>query len=825
MKKRAPAVAEFLRYVCPDGPNRLSIKPHGLLACFRFRGHEPAGGNAHVLNDYIDRLTQSLGCKGSEWVYHISVRRGLDAHYPATGAWPSTMIYALDQARALNYLSEGQHLPTEHHLWIAYHPDIRGNQIRSALTGDLSAVNENAVTHFEQELSMIEGTLRANAYDVERLALRVQTINNEQIITSDLVDALFSEINLRDGSFAIDVDEPMFLDGILAPDQFSVEADGVHLNNERLLIATIWGMPAAAGNALFYAMGKLPVPSRFTARIIPLTNSEADKAWDKKSRNFLLSMLDLSIFFPRNGAEGGEAPRALRAQAEHEKTRANTDTPFATAAYTIVARCANDEIYADVSKRLNAAAESLLIRISFESPRAAAGAYFGSLPGESDAHSLRNSTLTQSAALRLAPVLSTWNGPKTHPRRSYPNTDPILMLSTPQREPFRMYHHDGEVGHTLVLGKTGLGKSVLLRAMENGHLSRYPNAEVLALDIGYSAIKYANAISGTHIVADLNTPRQFALLAGIEHEESRENTAEVIADLTEIWTGKPITLADYKAIADAIKELAGRSPTFRCISQMATVIQDTALRSLYSTFADSFLDGHAGEDLLALDAARVPYWAIEYGTLGIDNARWVSPFIAHVQRRYFESMDKRPNRPRLLVMDEGARAIKSRRIENLKERLDREGRKHNVSAIFATQGADEVLKSTIRQVIIEQCATLISFRNPLLRNTETRKDYREVGFTDEQCDLIATGLGDHDFLIVNSQGHQVVRLNPVDLELAFYGGASDEDREIVQALLEEHGPGTPFAAAYLRSRRDLPDALNYAQGIEAYEPPRMEVIA
>src|SRR3546814_1947374 len=61
--------------------------------------------------------------------------------------------------------------------------------------------------------------------------------------------------------------------------------------------------------------------------------------------------------------------------------------------------------------------------------------------------------------------------------------------------PFRFSLHVGDVGHTLVVGPTGAGKSVLLALMAL-QFRRYPGSQVFAFDFGGSIRAAALAMGG-----------------------------------------------------------------------------------------------------------------------------------------------------------------------------------------------------------------------------------------------------------------------------------------------------------------------------------------
>src|SRR5205814_643176 len=73
-----------------------------------------------------------------------------------------------------------------------------------------------------------------------------------------------------------------------------------------------------------------------------------------------------------------------------------------------------------------------------------------------------------------------------------PRSPPLVWAATDGSTPFRVHLHDSDVGHTLVLGKTGSGKSVLL-ALLAAQFRRYPGAQVFAFDVGYSLWALAHA--------------------------------------------------------------------------------------------------------------------------------------------------------------------------------------------------------------------------------------------------------------------------------------------------------------------------------------------
>ena len=62
----------------------------------------------------------------------------------------------------------------------------------------------------------------------------------------------------------------------------------------------------------------------------------------------------------------------------------------------------------------------------------------------------------------MMPVSAVWAGPEKNDHLDGP---PLIVTRTDGATPFRLVTHIGDVGHTLVAGPTGMGKSVLLATL------------------------------------------------------------------------------------------------------------------------------------------------------------------------------------------------------------------------------------------------------------------------------------------------------------------------------------------------------------------------
>src|SRR5206468_4072156 len=108
-------------------------------------------------------------------------------------------------------------------------------------------------------------------------------------------------------------------------------------------------------------------------------------------------------------------------------------------------------------------------------------AWLGSLPGHVYAN-VRQPPISTLNLAHMMPFSAVWAGPE---RDEHLDGPPLFFARTEGATPFRFSLHVGDVGHTLIVGPTGAGKSVLLALMAL-QFRRYENSQIFAFDFGGS---------------------------------------------------------------------------------------------------------------------------------------------------------------------------------------------------------------------------------------------------------------------------------------------------------------------------------------------------
>src|SRR6266571_2331400 len=93
-------------------------------------------------------------------------------------------------------------------------------------------------------------------------------------------------------------------------------------------------------------------------------------------------------------------------------------------------------------------------------------------------------------------IPSVWAGLRENPSRLMPkHSPPLLFAATTGATPFRVNLHVADLGHTLMCGPPGAGKSTALGLIA-AQWFRYPRAQVFAFDRGYSIWMLTEAMGG-----------------------------------------------------------------------------------------------------------------------------------------------------------------------------------------------------------------------------------------------------------------------------------------------------------------------------------------
>src|SRR6185437_3123721 len=381
-------------------------------------------------------------------------------------------------------------------------------------------------------------------------------------------------------------------------------------------------------------------------------------------------------------------------------------------------------------------------------------AYLGSLPGHGYPN-LRRPVLSTRNVADILPLTSVWPGLSHNPSPFFPaNSPPLLWAKTAGATPFRLNIHDSDVGHTLVFGPTGAGKSVLLGLLA-AQFRRYPGAQVFAFDVGYSMWTLATATGALH--HDLAAGRPDALrlqpLASIDEPTERAWAAEWIETLVGLQ-GLVVTPQLRARVDRALELLARNERAHRTLTELSVQVQHDALAAALRPYT---VAGHYGEllDSSSSDLELADFEVFELKNLLALDDRVAVPVLLHL----FRCVERRlGSRPTLIEIDEAWIALMHSlfgpRIHQWLLTL----RKHNAAVVLATQSPAQVAQLPFRHTILDSCPTKIYLPNPDATTPGQIALYRELGLNQREIESIARAVPKRHYYFKSSRGSRLFEL-------------------------------------------------------------------
>lgn len=434
-------------------------------------------------------------------------------------------------------------------------------------------------------------------------------------------------------------------------------------------------------------------------------------------------------------------------------------------------------------------------------------AWLGSLPGHVYAN-VRQPLIHTLNLAHLMPLSAAWAGPA---RNDHLDGPPLLYAETSGATPFRLSTHVGDVGHMLIVGPTGAGKSVLL-ALLALQFRRYAGSQIYIFDKGFSARAAVLAMGGAHHALGEGDALAFQPLRGIDNEAERAWAADWIAGLL-VHEKVAVTPELKDALWSALTSLAGAPPDERTLTGLSVLLQSNALKAALAPWT---LEGpfgrllDAAENRLILGDVQCFETEALMGTASV-----VQPVLMYLFHRLEERFDGRPT---LLLLDEAwvflDNPVFSQQIREWLKVL----RKKNVSVIFVTQSLADIADSSIAPAIVESCPQRIFLANDRAVEPQARAAYERFGLNERQIELVARATPKRHYYLQSRRGNRLFELGLGAIGLAFTGASDPAAQTLIDELLREEG-SDQFAAAFLEARglswaadllRDFPGAANAA---------------
>jgi type IV secretion system protein TrbE len=785
-RKKPISLADHLPWAALVAPGIILNKDGSFSACVRFRGPDLESSTSEELMAVRARLNNMLKRLGTGWCLHMEARRRIADPYPNSDI-DNPIAWLVDQERRVLFDAAGSSFETDHVAtltWLPPQDDARRAETflfenRVANTRDW----RETLALFQREIGILVD-LMADALPEARLMSDTETLTY-----------LHACISTKDHQVCVP-ETPVFLDAQLA-DTALEGGIAPKLGDQHLRVVGVRSFPAKTLPGLLDALGQLPFTYRWVARWIALDKAGAEsellrlrKRWFAKRKGIgtlmreAITKEDVPLVDTDAAAKTDECDGALEALGAEV-------CAFGWLTLTVTVMDANEGKAIDKARAIEASLNGQGFVAKTEDLNAVE-AWLGSLPGEPYAD-VRRPMISTLNLCDLLPISAVWAGP-THD--THLNAPPLMIAETSGATPFRLALHVGDVGHTMIVGPTGSGKSALLSFMALQWL-RYPNTKVIFFDKGRSARAVTHAAGGRWHA--LGPGGAFALqpLARIDETAERAWAAEWIAE-TVAAAGVQITPKHREEIWAALGSLGEAPKSQRTLSIFSALCQARDITAALEPFT---LKGPHG---CLLDADQAPDALSFFETFETEDLMATPSAVGPVLTALFHEIERSfDGSPTMLVLDEawlflGETGFCAKIREWLKTL-----RKKNVAVVFATQSLDDIVRSPIATTLIESCPTQIFLPNPRALEPASGDLYRLFGLNKRQLELLAFAAPKRSYYIRQQRGRRMFDLRLSGAALAVCGASSPEDQKLIERTLEGLPPlagADAFVRAFLAAK-------------------------
>lgn len=781
-RKRPALLADWLPWAGLVAPGVVLNKDGSFQRTARFRGPDLDSVTPGELVATAARLNNALRRLGSGWALYVEAERRDAAGYPVSD-FPEPLSWLVDEERRAAFEQVGAHYESVYHLTLQYLPPEKTRARAAKLLYE-----HNATQGVDWR-----GRLQAFVAETER--------------SFDLFDGVMPELTWLD-----DAETLTYLHGTVSPQRHPVAVPEVPFHLDALLadapltgglapmlgdrhlrVATVRGFPTSTWPGLLDDLNRLGFAYRWCTRFLCLDKAEAEKElarlrrqWFAK-RKSVVTLLRETIFQQESPlVDSDAANKALDADAALQALGGDQVAfGYVTTTITVLDRDADA-----AGEKLRMAERAIQGRgfVTIPETLNAVEAWLSSVPGNAYAN-VRQPIVSTLNLAHLMPVSAVWAGQE---RNVHLDGPPLIVTRTDGATPFRLVTHIGDVGHTLVVGPTGMGKSVLLATIAL-QFRRYPGAQVFAFDMGRSLRATMLGLGGEHYDLGSDGGLAFQPLARIDHDSDRAWAAEWLEGRL-LQEGVAVGPSEKATVWSALNSLASAPLEQRTLTGLSVLLQSNALRQALAPYV---LGGAHGKLLDAdhdwLGSASVQCFEMEALMASRAAVLAVLHYLfARLKARFDGS-------PTLLILDESwlflDDPVFAARIRQWLKTL----RKKNVSVVFATQSLADVKDSTIAPAIIESCASRIFLPNPQATEPQIRTIYESFGLNARQIDIVATAQPKRDYYYQSRLGNRLFDLDLGPVALAFAGAGTPADQRDIDRVVADAGMAG-FADAWLRYR-------------------------
>lgn len=434
-------------------------------------------------------------------------------------------------------------------------------------------------------------------------------------------------------------------------------------------------------------------------------------------------------------------------------------------------------------------------------------ALLSSYPG--NAHAILRWKLASTANIAdLAPMRTITRGEDTHPLFSRilgHEVPPLCRFLTPYGVAFDFNPHEGDLGHTIVVGGSGSGKTSLLTLLI-AQFQKYTPSQTFIFDKDHSLMMATVLLGGKHI--DMGRTGRSRAMNPVRVMMENNDDARLRLWIEVLMTadGNTVSGAESSAINSAIQGLRRSPPSGWKLSAIYALIsgqdQDLAYKlasyvdrsddevglgtaGSHSSYFDNFEDDFSLSNIVGMECGGV-----------LDDPKVASPFMDYAFYCIERSLSG--NTPTLIYVEEAWYMLKNPAFVSKMEDWLRTFRKKRAFVVFATQSLDEIAKLPNIGSITTNVPTQIFLPSVKSSVYEQAEMFRKLfSTTDAQMHLLAQAIPKRDYLLVRPSLTRLVNTQMPPALIAINEATIQESKREQLAEYQRNG-GPDWQLNFLR---------------------------